>query len=272
MDPQTEFGSPRPVIGLALEVIGREGSVAVIEGGKVVQTLELPSDVRATASLTPALQTLLQAIHPGEKRPEAVSTGSGFRAPATRPDYIAVADGPGSFTGLRIAAATAKTLAYAWGIPVVTLDSLSVLAAAVLPANSSEKDSTPAEWPAPGQRLLVGLDAYRGQTFVGWFREQDSGWVSEGPVELLDRAHWLETVESAAPGIWATGDAMKNGLPADHLKPVVQQQTLASAVARLANQKYLAGQTTDPMDVLPKYFRPSAAEEKAAANQSGSAK
>jgi tRNA threonylcarbamoyl adenosine modification protein YeaZ len=268
MDSRTETDSPRPVTGLALEVICREGSVALIQDDKVVETIELARDVRSAALLAPTLQTLLKSTDSDEKCPEAAPAENAFRPAVDRPNYIAVADGPGSFTGLRIAAATAKTLAYAWGIPVVTLDSLSVLAASVLPAGFVEKDSEPHELPSSGQSLLVGLDAYRGQTFVGRFRATNSGWESEGPIELLSRTQWLAALESAAAETWVTGDAIKTGLPVEHLNVRGRKQTLASALATLAHQKFLTGQTTDPMAVLPKYYRPSAAEEKAVASAS----
>ena len=57
MHSKTESDNQRPVTGLALEVIGREGSVAFIRDGDVVQSTDLPSEVRATASLTPPQTT-----------------------------------------------------------------------------------------------------------------------------------------------------------------------------------------------------------------------
>lgn len=41
---------------------------------------------------------------------------------------IAVSQGPGSYTGLRIGVSAAKGLCYAWGIPLIAVDTLQVLA------------------------------------------------------------------------------------------------------------------------------------------------
>ncbi|MFN8311811.1 MAG: tRNA (adenosine(37)-N6)-threonylcarbamoyltransferase complex dimerization subunit type 1 TsaB [Cyclobacteriaceae bacterium] len=44
---------------------------------------------------------------------------------------VAISAGPGSYTGLRIGAATAKGLCYGTGIPLIAIDSLRVLSAAI---------------------------------------------------------------------------------------------------------------------------------------------
>lgn len=72
-------------------------------------------------------------------------------------DRIGVVTGPGTFTGLRIGVAVARGLMLASGTPVWGITSLEALAL----SHQSEAQ--------PGERLIVGQDARRGQLFVQTF-------------------------------------------------------------------------------------------------------
>ncbi len=72
-------------------------------------------------------------------------------------DQIAVGVGPGSFTGIRIALATARGIALAAGLPVFGVDSFSAVAAA-LPADIRR-----------GRSLLVAIDSKRRELFGRYF-------------------------------------------------------------------------------------------------------
>lgn len=91
---------------------------------------------------------------------------------------IVVAEGPGSYTGLRIGLSTAKTLAWARKLPLITVSSLAMIAASV-------KDF-------PG--LIVPLiDARRGQVFTGLYHgDSDLKVVMEDRLVMLDA--WLEEI------------------------------------------------------------------------------
>ena len=53
-------------------------------------------------------------------------------------DAVAVSKGPGSYTGLRIGVSTAKGLAYASGIPLISVDTLSSMVNGVIHGNQIE--------------------------------------------------------------------------------------------------------------------------------------
>lgn len=80
---------------------------------------------------------------------------------AGRPDGVAVATGPGSFTGLRVGVAFALGLAVGLRIPIVPLPSLDLRAARVdRPATAViEAGRGRVYWQAPGQDARLGEPA-----------------------------------------------------------------------------------------------------------------
>lgn len=88
---------------------------------------------------------------------------------------VLVADGPGSFTGLRIGAAFAKGVCRALGVPLLSAPSL--LGAAVRAARAS------------GLRLPVEVevryDALRGECFRAVYRVEDGGITERQPAALV---------------------------------------------------------------------------------------
>ena len=79
----------------------------------------------------------------------------------------AAAKGPGSFTGLRIGLATAKTAAYIWKVPLIGVDTLEALV-----------------WNLVGARafILPLLDAQRGNVYAAMYGSFDEIW-QEAPAE-----------------------------------------------------------------------------------------
>ena len=97
---------------LALETATEACSVAIIlDDGQVLSHYEY----------SPRLQTQLLLPMVDELLAEAGLTASQLTA-------IAYSCGPGSFTGVRIAAAAAQGLAFGWDLPVLAISSLQTLA------------------------------------------------------------------------------------------------------------------------------------------------
>jgi len=99
---------------LALDTSGPYGSVALGAGDRVVSCVELKQRQEHASRLVPTIEEALA------------------RASARRVDVgaIVVGEGPGSFTGVRVAAATAKGLARALGVPLWAVSSLTATALA----------------------------------------------------------------------------------------------------------------------------------------------
>jgi tRNA threonylcarbamoyladenosine biosynthesis protein TsaB len=101
-------------LALAIEASTGIGGVALGRGDAVLAEVLLGDPTRHSATLLPALEFALH--HAG--------------IPVRAVDTIVVGAGPGSFTGVRVAAATAKGLATALGLPLYAESSLAALACA----------------------------------------------------------------------------------------------------------------------------------------------
>lgn len=130
---------------LAIDTSNRPLSVAVLEDGNLLSQATCTKSKNHSVNLLPLIDRLMKdaGLEPADL------------------DRIVVAKGPGSYTGLRIGVATAKTLAYTLGRELVGVSSLEVLAAA---------------FPQTERRVLVPLfDARRGNVFAGAYRYDDAG-------------------------------------------------------------------------------------------------
>ena len=111
---------------------------------RLVGQIVLGGDQRTAQALAPAIAAIAAAA---DWSPRSV-------------DLVAVAVGPGSFTGLRIGVTTAKTFAYAVGAEVIGVNTLVALAAQAPPSA------------AP---LWTILDAQRQELFAAKFvRDADN--------------------------------------------------------------------------------------------------
>jgi tRNA threonylcarbamoyladenosine biosynthesis protein TsaB len=223
---------------LALETSSRSASAALLDGGQLVGQIVLPAEVGTASGLAPAIAKLLAS---------AGRTMADIR-------LIAVPIGPGSFTGLRVGVTMAKTLAYAVGCDVLGVDTLEVIAA---------------QAPPGCEQVRAVVDAQRRQLFCGRFRRTESGaWETIEPAAIIDNAAWLASLH---PGDFVTGPGLRRlaaQLP-DGVIVVPQDDWAARAetVGRVALAHYRAGRRDDFWKLAPRYYRKSAAEEKAEGGQ-----
>ena len=100
---------------LAFDTSSAVGSVAVGREGVVLAHVELEEQRKHASALVPAIRAVL--LEAGIDKSEL--------------DGVVVGEGPGSFTGVRVAAATAKGMVHALGLPLWPVSSLAATALSV---------------------------------------------------------------------------------------------------------------------------------------------
>lgn len=119
---------------------------------------------------------------------------------------VVVGTGPGTFTGVRIAVATARALGLSLGIPVLGVSTLSALAADALACGTGF---------ALPEVVVPVVDARRGQVFYAVYQagEADEGgggrvWRRTLPVGVCDRGGLARAVGQGRSAVWVVGEAV----------------------------------------------------------------
>jgi tRNA threonylcarbamoyladenosine biosynthesis protein TsaB len=162
-------------------------------------------------------------------------------------DCIAFGCGPGSFTGVRVAASVAQALAYALELPVCRVSSLAAIAAG-------------AESAAGGKVIASCLDARMGEAYMGIYATGTPGSPTLLQIDqLVDPAEFLLQqfnggFVAAGPGWEAWPDMLeRNRELIDEVLP--ETWPSASCVLAIAGSQYRNGESVQAVDALPNYVR-----------------
>ncbi|NLX96962.1 MAG: tRNA (adenosine(37)-N6)-threonylcarbamoyltransferase complex dimerization subunit type 1 TsaB [Rhodopirellula sp.] len=218
---------------LALETTERTASVAAIIDDNLLLEKALEPGRQSARCLAPAIKQLLADADWQSHEVE----------------LVAVAVGPGSFTGLRLGMATAKTFAYCTGARLLGVGTFETIAAAA---------------PEFVSDLSLAVDAQRGQVVVAELHRGEDGWfVPSAPSKLLDADVWLTDLP---PFMWVGGPALRrysDRVPASvGMLPQTLWAPSAAQVGRVAYHDWGVGRRDDLWTLSPIYSRRSAAEEK----------
>ncbi len=137
-------------------------------------------------------------------------------------DKIFIANGPGSFTGIRVGLTVAKTMAWALNVPVISISSLEVIA------------STPSN-----QNNIAVIDARRGYVYAGVYDVNLNSIMSDQHI-LFNDINQQGTVVSYD----SYGEIKPN---IDILKVI---------------KKHINDEAVNPHSLKPKYLKLTEAEEK----------
>jgi len=162
-------------------------------------------------------------------------------------DALAFGQGPGSFTGLRIAAGVVQGLALARGLPVIPVSTLQTLAASAAPLR-----------PRAGGYACI-LRARAGEVYLGCYAAIPSG-LQETQSDALVREQDLRVPEAAGEDwvLVGTPDVLSN-LPdifSTGFEDIVDAYPRASALLEVALPRWLAGASEPADQALPVYLQP----------------
>lgn len=194
---------------LAIDTATRVMSLALHDGRTLLSEQSWHIGNQHTVELTPAVWAML------------ASCG----ASVDDLSAVAVAIGPGSYTGLRIGVAFAKGLATPHSLPLVGVNTLDILA-----AGQSYYQS--------GVGLISVVKAGRGRIYVNSYRWRKGRWNSHTEPRLMDWEKLLETIDGPAH---VTGEIDDDGL--EILKAARENNTpisIAKAAQCLRRAGYLA--------------------------------
>ncbi len=225
---------------LALDSSGLVATVAVVEDEQTIA--EYTVNYKKTHS-----QTLLPMLDEIVKMTEL---------DLNTIDAIATSGGPGSFTGLRIGAATAKGLGMALGKPLIHIPTVDALAYNLFGTS----------------RLICPImDARRNQVYTGIYRFESEFWTVEGQMAIgIDEL--VEKLNVKGEPVVFLGDAvpvqrayLEEFLKVDHIfAPAHMNRQRAAAVGTLGVSYYKKGLTETAAEHRPDYLRLSQAERERA--------
>jgi len=167
-----------------------------------------------------------------------------FRAGLTAADLhvLAVASGPGSFTGLRIGMALIKGIAYTHQLPVIGIPTLDITARAV---------------PVRDIRLAAVLQAGRNRLAVGWYKAEDGSWGADELVENLTFDELLKKIDQPCILTGEINEEIRQAVE-DHDLIEAASPTLAlrspKFLAELAWNRWQDGTVDDILTLSPTYL------------------
>ncbi len=166
-------------------------------------------------------------------------------------ERIAVASGPGSFSGLRVGVSTAKGLAMGLGVPLTGIPTLDII-------GFQASQASPSVWAL--------IPAGRSEMYLGRFAGQGDDWARVGDFERLpiDRvlADYRSGILLAGPGVDLVASRLANRGVSVSLESPARRVRRSAFLAELGMRYFNAGGQDQRETLELTYLRRSSAEER----------
>lgn len=232
------FGSIEPInllakhlfmsLILCLETSSKACSVALSEEGKCIAYVEAKGEMMHSKVITLLIQKLL------DENGKNIADLSA----------VAVSQGPGSYTGLRVGASCAKGICYAQGLPLISVPTLEIIASELLDSDLPES-----------ALIIPMIDARRQEVYYNIYdqalqsKQETTNLVLDGlSFDSLSSSHLVFCGDGAFK--------MEAHLKARKGWRISSTYAKASEMALIAYDKLRANDTEDVAYYVPFYLKP----------------
>ncbi len=202
-------------------------SVALSDEGKTLKSLEYSGAPNHASRLAPMIAELMDQACLSYRELEAV----------------AVSSGPGSYTGLRIGVSTAKGIAYAAGLKLIAVPTLSVMARAIFDADPECRMACPM------------IDARRMEVYTTIIGRDGQIILPTAAVVIDEESFGTELAHNEITFGGNGSDKCRGILASPNARFVAGIRPLAADMAKLAHDKLAAGQVESVAYFEPLYLK-----------------
>ncbi len=219
---------------LSLETSTTVCSAALHEDGNLLASQELLTPQSASSQLAPIIKNLLEEVGVASMDINAV----------------AVASGPGSYTGLRIGVATAKGLCYALNIPLIAVNTLELMAYQVVNSSFTLKSGSRDE-----VLFCPMLDARRMEVYC-LLADMELNIIEQTQAKIIDVESFVDWLGQKKIYFFGNG--------ADKCREMIRHPNaiflegigpMASSLGEIAFEKYKRSEFEDLSSFEPHYLK-----------------
>ncbi|MGH2581737.1 MAG: tRNA (adenosine(37)-N6)-threonylcarbamoyltransferase complex dimerization subunit type 1 TsaB [Anaerolineales bacterium] len=161
---------------------------------------------------------------------------------------VAVAIGPGSYTGLRIGLALGKGIAFSEDLDLIAVPTLDVVAAGQ---------------PVSELPLVAVLQAGRGRLAIGWYKSKKERWQPDGEPQLVTVKELVDAIRKPTMICGELDGEARRALGRKHKNALISSpawsQRRPAILAELAWERWREGEVDERHGLTPRYLQSSEA-------------